>query len=84
MRATLRKLGNSSGIIIPKSMLAEIGTSAGDAVDITIEDGRIVMEPVKRRRRAGWAEASRDRAVARDDAPVWPEFANAGDDDLAW
>jgi antitoxin MazE len=84
MRAALRKLGNSSGVIIPKSMLREIGIGVGDMVEIVLEEGRIVMAPVKRRARAGWAEASRAIAAAGDDALVWPEFGNAGDENLEW
>jgi antitoxin MazE len=84
MRAALRKLGNSSGLIIPKSLLAEIGIGVGDAVDISLEDGRIVMAPVKRRARAGWAEASREIAAAGDDELAWPEFGNAEDDGFVW
>lgn len=84
MRAALRKLGNSSGLIIPKSLLAEIGIGVGDAVDIRLEDGQIIMAPVKRRARAGWAEASLEIAAAGDDELAWPEFGNAGDEGLVW
>lgn len=84
MRTVLRKLGNSSGAIIPKSMLAEIGIGIGDAIDLTLEEGRIVMAPVKRQPREGWAEASREIAAAGDDALVWPEFGNDEDEDLVW
>jgi antitoxin MazE len=84
MRAALRKVGNSSGIIIPKSILADVGIGIGDAVDITLEDDRIIMTPIKRRPRAGWAEASRAIAEAGDDALVWPEFGNIEDEDLVW
>ena len=48
MRSAIRKRGNASGVIIPKSMLAEIAITAGDAVDLSLEDGRIVITPVKR------------------------------------
>ncbi len=84
MRAAVRKLGNSSGVIIPKSVLAEAGVSAGDSVDMTLEEGRIVLVPLKRRPRAGWAEASQAIATAGDDVLVWPEFGNDGDDKLTW
>ena len=30
MRAAVRKLGNSSGVIIPKSLLTEIGVAIGE------------------------------------------------------
>jgi len=84
MRAAIRKLGNSSGVIIPKSMLAEVGIAAGDAVDLSLEDSRIIITPQKRRPREGWAEASKAIVEAGDDALVWPEFANVGDADLRW
>jgi len=84
VRAAIRKLGNSSGIIIPKSMLAQIGIAAGDAVDLSLEDGRIAIKPIKRRPREGWAEAFREIAEAGDDALVWPEFDNDDDADLTW
>jgi antitoxin MazE len=84
MRATLRKLGNSSGVIIPKPLLGEIGVEVGDVFDVNLEEGRIVLAPVSRRPRAGWAEASLKIAKAGDDALVWPEFSNADDADLVW
>ena len=84
MRAAIRKLGNSSGVIIPKPMLAEIGVAVGDMVDLSLEDGRIAISPIKRQPREGWAEASRAIAEAGDDALVWPELGNVGDDELTW
>jgi len=84
MRAAVRKLGNSSGVIIPKSLLRDLGVAEGDPVEMTLEAGRIVLVPVKRRARAGWAEASRDIAEAGDDTLVWQEFGNAEDQTLTW
>ncbi|HMD64957.1 MAG TPA: AbrB/MazE/SpoVT family DNA-binding domain-containing protein [Stellaceae bacterium] len=84
MRAAVRKLGNSSGVIIPKSLLRELGVGEGDPVEMTLEAGRIVLVPIKRRARAGWSEASHAIAEEREDSLVWPEFANAEDDTLIW
>ncbi len=84
MRTAVRKLGNSAGVIIPKAVLSELGLSAGDAVDLRLENGHLILAPVRQPRRAGWAEASRAIAAAADDAPVWPEFGNASDADLRW
>ena len=84
MRAAVRKLGNSSGVIIPKSVLAEAGVAVGDSVDMTLVEGRIILAPVERRARAGWADASKKLAEAGDDALVWPEFLNADDETLDW
>ena len=83
-RAPVRKLGNSCGVLIPRPLLSEAGLGVGDSVDMTFEHGRIVLIPIKRRSRTGWAEASK-ALVAADEPPlVWPEFPNAGDDDLVW
>jgi len=84
MRAAVRRLGNSSGVIIPKSLLDEAGFGIGDAVDMSLDEGRIVLAPLRRRPRFGWADASKDLAEAADDALVWPEFGNAEDEALDW
>jgi antitoxin MazE len=84
MRTAIRKLGNSSGVVIPKSMLAEIGLAAGDAVDISLEDGRIAITPVKRRSREGWAEAFAEIGELGDEDLAWLQFENEGDDELQW
>ena len=84
MRSAVRKMGNSSGITIPKPMLAEIGMKAGDDVDLRIEGGRLVIAALKPRPRAGWAEDARRIAENADDRLVLGEFGNDGDDDLTW
>jgi antitoxin MazE len=84
MRGIVRRVGNSSGVITPKSMLEEIGIAVGDAVDLSLGDGRILLAPLPRRARDGWAEASRQLAETALDALVWPEFGNTGDKALGW
>jgi len=37
-----------------------------------------------KRRRQGWAEASKRLHMLGGDRLVWPEFSNPGDDKLAW
>ena len=84
MRIALRKMGNSSGVIIPKPLLVQIGAQAGGDVDVAVEKDRIVIQALKTGRREGWAEASRALAEAGDDMLVWPEFANEDDKALSW
>jgi len=84
MRVAVRKLGNSSGVVIPKSMLAEIGLAPGDAIDVSLEDSRIAITPVKRRPREGWAAASAEIGELRDEDLAWLQFGNEGDDKLQW
>lgn len=84
MRVAVRRLGNSSGVIIPKSVLAEAGVAIGDSVDMSLEEGRIVLAPLRSRARAGWAAQSKAIADAGDDALAWPEFPNSDDDRFDW
>jgi antitoxin MazE len=84
MRALVRKLGNSAGVIIPKPILAQIGVAAGDDLDLSLDENRIVLAPARRHPRAGWAEEAKRVAEAGDDSLVWPEFGNAGDAELKW
>lgn len=47
MQIILREIGNSIGSIFPKPMLQNLGLKKGDKVDITEENGRLVIEPIK-------------------------------------
>lgn len=82
MLTTLRKLGNSHGVIIPKPLLAQVGMT--DEVELEVENGAIVLRPTKRSAREGWAESSRVLAADADEGLAWPEFANEGDSALRW
>jgi len=65
MKTAIRRMGNSQGVIIPKPLLAEIGAKAGDMLDMKVERGKIVIAPIKRKVRQGWAEASKARSPKR-------------------
>lgn len=82
MITTIRRLGNSRGIIIPKPMLKEAGLEK--EAEIALERGAIVLRPARQNPRQGWAEASRKVAEAGDDKLIWPEFGNRDDEDLQW
>jgi len=84
MRTAVRKMGNSSGVIIPKPLLGQVGLRTGDDVELTLEGGKIILAPVRVYPREGWAEASRAVAEAGEDGLVWPEFGNEDDDALTW
>lgn len=84
MRVSVRRLGNSAGILLPKPVLAELGVAVGDDLKLSLEKRRALLEPTKRRPRTGWAEAAKQIATAADDGLVWPEFGNADDTSLTW
>jgi len=82
MEVTIRKMGNSQGVLIPKPILAQLGLEG--TADLQVRNGVIEIRPVNRNPREGWAEDARRLAAQCDDALVWPEFANAGDSELNW
>lgn len=82
MEVSIRKMGNSQGILIPKPILAQVGLEG--TADLQVRDGVIEIRPVRRNPREGWAEDARRLASEGDDALVWPEVANEQDDELVW
>lgn len=45
MNVTLRKIGNSEGVIIPKEVLERQNLRAGDILNLSEEDGGITLKP---------------------------------------
>ena len=64
MRAHVIRIGNSRGLRIPKVLLDQCGIH--DAVEVTVEDGRLTIAPIDSPR-AGWAEAAREMAGRGED-----------------
>lgn len=73
MRANIVKIGNSRGVRIPKPLLDQLGI--GDAVELTIEGEKLVVTPIKKHPRDGWAEAL-EAAIAEhgDDAADFADW----------
>ena len=79
---TIRRIGNSQGIVIPKPLLAQVGLE--DHADLTIERGALVLRRPAKARRAGWAVAAQKIAESGDDSLVLGEFSNEDDAGLNW
>jgi putative addiction module antidote len=47
MNVVIRKIGNSEGVIIPKEILDRMGLKAGDQLEITTNNGGLLMQPVE-------------------------------------
>lgn len=84
MKSAIRRMGNSHGVIIPKPLLEEIGAKAGDTVELKIKKGKLVITPLRRDPRSGWAEECKALREAGEDGLAWPEFPNKDDDKLVW
>ena len=85
MQTALRKMGNSTGIILPRAILGQIGLEIGASMELHVEGGRIIATPVKGGARQHWAAAAAEIADQADpEEAAWQGFGNAQDDDLAW
>jgi antitoxin ChpS len=51
----LRKVGGSVTVVIPPHILKALSLKAGSEVSVSVEQGRVVLEPTKRKGRIGLA-----------------------------
>lgn len=84
MKITIRKMGNSQGVLIPRPILAQLGLQVDDEAAMEIQDDALVIRRPQKKAREGWAEASKALAESGDDALVMGEFGNVDDAELAW
>ncbi len=64
MPTSIRKIGNSRGVILPKPALEALGIAEGGAVEFVYEPGKISIVPARRKVREGWEEDARRIAAA--------------------
>ncbi len=82
MQVSIRKMGNSHGVLIPKAILVETGFT--DVAELILNKGVIEIRPIKNHPRVGWTQDAQGIAAQTDDALVWPALANEGDEVLQW
>ena len=81
MQVSVVPIGNSKGIRIPKKLLYHCGI--GDKLELNVEEDRIVLEPVRKNPRAGWAEAAQKMHERGDDKLLIPDVF-ADEEFLEW
>lgn len=59
MNTTVRKIGNSEGIILPKEVLGRLNVKAGDTLTITIGDDGVRLVPAE-------SDFARQMKIARE------------------
>jgi antitoxin MazE len=69
MKTRLVQIGNSRGIRLPKSLIEETGLE--DEVELRVQEGAIVITPVKTLR-SGWAEAAQAMQQREEDKLLDP------------
>lgn len=85
MLTTMRKVGNSRGVLIPAAFLASCQIE--DQVDMQLQDGQIVLRPVKRKLREGWfdqAEAHATKAHEDAETHAWDIAPTSDDSEWVW
>lgn len=53
-------------------------------MDLTVEEGAIVLRRPRKSVRVGWADASKRLAKRGEHRTVWPDFPNRDDAKLKW
>jgi antitoxin MazE len=86
MQTALRKMGNSTGLVLSKPMLKALGLATGSAMDVVIRNGRVIATPIRRKIREGWEEDAQRIGAAPLTAEErdWAAFGNVGDDAIEW
>jgi len=83
----MRQIGNSRGVLIPAAFLASCQIE--DQVDMQLQDGQIVIKPVRRKPRDGWfgnVATSPNAVLAQEnaEAQTWADAPLADDSEWVW
>ena len=84
MQLTIRTIGNSKGVVLPKPLLAQAGLEGLSTADVAVENGAIVLRKPAKALRSGWAQAAQALAAQGNEELLMGEFANEGDAELVW
>jgi antitoxin MazE len=69
VRTRLVRIGNSRGVRLPKSLIAQAGLS--DEVELHVKDGAIILERATNVR-SGWEEAAKEMRERDEDRLLDP------------
>lgn len=75
----LRKIGNSAGILLSKSLIKQC--SIKDEVSVTIKDGSIIIAPVNKKPREGWEEQYIKAGSLGDNENIMGDLKNKFDEE---
>jgi antitoxin MazE len=50
VKAKLKKWGNSLALRVPTGLLAELNLSENSAVDLRVEDGKLIIAPMQKKK----------------------------------
>ena len=82
MLLSIVQIGNSKGIRIPKAILEQCNIR--DQIELEVENGKIILEPVYDSPRQGWDEAFREMAANNDDSLLISDGVDIDTEDWEW
>ncbi len=47
MKSTIKKIGNSQGVILPSGMLKALGLGLGDTVELVLDNNEVIIRKTK-------------------------------------
>ena len=84
MEITIRNIGKTKGVVIPKLLLSQAGLEGESTVLIQVENGSILLSKSSKPLRTGWAEAAAAVSAHGEGDLMMGELGNADDADLRW
>ena len=79
METTIRNIGDSKGVLLPKPLLAMAGLDEASAVEMRVENGAIVLSKPSKAVRAGCAQAAAVLGQSQSGELLLGEFPSAYD-----
>ncbi|EFF2348735.1 type II toxin-antitoxin system antitoxin ChpS [Escherichia coli] len=81
MRITIKKWGNSSGMVIPNVVMKELNLRPGQSVEAQVSNNQLILTPISRRYSLDELLAQCDMNAAElSEQDVWGKSTPAGDE----
>lgn len=81
MRITIKRWGNSSGMVIPNVVMKELNLRPGQSVEAQVSNNQLILTPISRRYSLDELLAQCDMNAAElSEQDVWDKSTPAGDE----
>ena len=81
MRITIKRWGNSSGMVIPNVVMKELNLQPGQSVEAQVSNNQLILTPISRRYSLDELLAQCDmNATELSEQDVWGKSTPAGDE----
>ena len=82
MEAKITKIGNSQGIIIPKTIIEQCNLI--DKVNLEVKDNNLIISPVVKNPRQGWEETIIAAGVDEEEELLMGDYLEHSWDEEEW